>query len=451
MKLFEYIQHLGRFRVLVNSRDIADQAITNSKLADHSITLNKFAPECFKQGGGIELNFDTESQSSAEDIWEEEGMEDLWQDPVEPEPTPEPDPEPELIAGFRAKHYAGDDNNPEGYYLITPTNELVCIYNKNEDYSYPAITLDSANSRCLFRGVLTQEGYVSCKSEGVNDVSERDVEALASILGCTGGYTEATVDNSITEVVYSVELDAPKHSVLSNYVAIRDTSDSEEKYYLVDVSNTGNPALVYTERPSSGDPDDPEDAWLLPKVTKESTSWCKVKKDNTVALFELNSTVYYYRDGDDVEDLAYTLLETGNTDSTYLESAGSGEYTEYSIPIVEIQDVLSEFSKDYDLDNQDQSFYLPVEDIIKYREYYDIEVSVYGQAQNPDFEIYDNTKYGVLDTLYVEKTLPYTLTSEDIQRIVTAEAQQSPSEVYLGLSDNYQEGDTATLTFTKKS
>lgn len=43
MKLFEFQQHIGKWKVLVNTGDIADGAVTTEKLADNSVTEDKLS------------------------------------------------------------------------------------------------------------------------------------------------------------------------------------------------------------------------------------------------------------------------------------------------------------------------------------------------------------------------------------------------------------------------
>jgi hypothetical protein len=58
MKLFEYDVHLGGYKVLVQTRDVADNAISSKKIAPKAITLDKLADEIIQMiltsdGGGV--------------------------------------------------------------------------------------------------------------------------------------------------------------------------------------------------------------------------------------------------------------------------------------------------------------------------------------------------------------------------------------------------------------
>ena len=44
MKLFEYDVHIGEYRVLCQTRDLRDGAITTPKIADEAVTAEKLAP-----------------------------------------------------------------------------------------------------------------------------------------------------------------------------------------------------------------------------------------------------------------------------------------------------------------------------------------------------------------------------------------------------------------------
>ena len=46
MKLFEFLQHIGRYRVLVNSRDIEKDAIKSRHIADHAILSRHLSDKC---------------------------------------------------------------------------------------------------------------------------------------------------------------------------------------------------------------------------------------------------------------------------------------------------------------------------------------------------------------------------------------------------------------------
>lgn len=62
MKLFEYDIHLGRHKVLVQTRDIADEAISSQKIANKAVTREKLADEVVEMlisaanGGSIDLS-----------------------------------------------------------------------------------------------------------------------------------------------------------------------------------------------------------------------------------------------------------------------------------------------------------------------------------------------------------------------------------------------------------
>lgn len=43
-RLFEFVQHIGDWRVLVGTRDIRDGAVTTEKIADGAVTISKLSP-----------------------------------------------------------------------------------------------------------------------------------------------------------------------------------------------------------------------------------------------------------------------------------------------------------------------------------------------------------------------------------------------------------------------
>lgn len=49
MKLFEFLQHIGRYRVLMNSRDIESNAIKSRHIADKAVTHEKMADELINE------------------------------------------------------------------------------------------------------------------------------------------------------------------------------------------------------------------------------------------------------------------------------------------------------------------------------------------------------------------------------------------------------------------
>lgn len=56
MKLFEFFQHIGRYRVLVNSRDIEPSAIKSRHIADKAVTREKMTDELINELRMIDVN-----------------------------------------------------------------------------------------------------------------------------------------------------------------------------------------------------------------------------------------------------------------------------------------------------------------------------------------------------------------------------------------------------------